>query len=352
MPIFDQGYQHWQGKLSGHGWRWLTITRQGFRTQSRAIWIRAMTWAALIPGLALAGFLILWGLLEQKYRAVLDIIPFLPEHVKLAPEQYRGPIWALAFKQFFVFELYLSMFLVMLVGPSLISKDLRFNALPLYFSKPLRRLDYFVGKFGVIAMFLGGVALVPAVIAYVLGVLFSLDLGVIRDTWWVLGRGLLYGLIIVVSAGTLMLALSSLSRKSLYVGAMWMGLWLVSGAVAGILADLVRADWCPAVSYTGNLYNLGEVLLDTENSWKQLEPRPPVQNVALGPSRPQGPPRGGAPKGPGQTPPPAPPPSRPPPTRNPEPEPPWYLSAGILAGLLGLSLCILTFRVKSLDRLR
>ena len=31
MPIFDQGYQHWQGTLSGHAWRWLTITRHGVR---------------------------------------------------------------------------------------------------------------------------------------------------------------------------------------------------------------------------------------------------------------------------------------------------------------------------------
>jgi hypothetical protein len=35
-----------------------------------------------------------------------------------------------------------------------------------------------------------------------------------------------------------------------------------------------------------------------------------------------------------------------------EPNPPWYWSAGVLAGLFGLSLCILTTRVKSLDRLR
>ena len=31
MPIFDQGYQHWSGTLSGHSWRWLTITRHGVR---------------------------------------------------------------------------------------------------------------------------------------------------------------------------------------------------------------------------------------------------------------------------------------------------------------------------------
>ena len=74
------------------------------------------------------------------------------------------------------------MILVLLVGPGLISQDLRFNALPLYFSRPLRRFDYFLGKLGVIGFFLGAVAIVPAVVAYVLGVVFSLDLGVVRDT--------------------------------------------------------------------------------------------------------------------------------------------------------------------------
>ena len=34
------------------------------------------------------------------------------------------------------------------------------------------------------------------------------------------------------------------------------------------------------------------------------------------------------------------------------PQYPWAWSAGILAGLLGLSVCTLSARVKSLDRLR
>ena len=31
MPIFDQGYQHWTGPLSGHAWRWLAVARHGVR---------------------------------------------------------------------------------------------------------------------------------------------------------------------------------------------------------------------------------------------------------------------------------------------------------------------------------
>jgi hypothetical protein len=34
------------------------------------------------------------------------------------------------------------------------------------------------------------------------------------------------------------------------------------------------------------------------------------------------------------------------------PEYPWYWSAGVLAVLFGLSVCILNFRIRSLDRLK
>ena len=75
------------------------------------------------------------------------------------------------------------MILIVLVGPSLISQDLRFNALPLYLSRPLRRIDYLLGKLGVIGAFLGLVIIVPCLVAYVLGLLFSLDLTIVRDTY-------------------------------------------------------------------------------------------------------------------------------------------------------------------------
>ena len=109
-------------------------------------------------------------------------------------------------------------------------------------TSPVRfaRIDYFLGKLGVIAALVAAVAVLPAVAAYVLGVCFSLDLTVIRDTWRLLPASILYGLVIVVSAGTLMLALSSLSRRSLYVGIAWVGLWIISSAVAAVLSGIQR----------------------------------------------------------------------------------------------------------------
>ena len=99
----------------------------------------------------------------------------------------------------------------------------------------MRRIDYFVGKLGVIAVFLGLVTIVPVVMAFLLGYGFSLDPLVIKDTWRVLAGSLGFGIVVVVSAGTLMLAISSLSRNSRYVGAMWIGVWIVSSVASSVL---------------------------------------------------------------------------------------------------------------------
>jgi hypothetical protein len=83
-----------------------------------------------------------------------------------------------------------------------------------------------------------------------------------------------------------------------------------------------RKDWRPLISYTANLSRLGEQLLGTAKAWQKISLlRPPDERERFvydytGPQY------------------------------------PWYWSAGVLAGLLGLSAWILNRRVRSLDRLK
>jgi ABC-2 type transport system permease protein len=325
MPIFDQGYQHWHGKLSSPAWRWLTITRRGVRSQLKNRGVRLTVLGAWLPALALATFLALWGLIEQKSKLIMPLLGLfqnLPPEIMEGPRSFRLTFWTIAYQFFFQFEMFFAMILVLLVGPELISQDIRFNAIPLYFSRPLRRMDYFAGKLGVIAVYLGAVAIVPALLAYVLGVAFSLDISVVRDTFWLLLGSIGYGLVIVFSAGTLMLAISSLSRNSRYVGAFWGGMWIVTYMLAGILSDSIKTRWCPLLSYTNNLGRMRDLLLNTDSAWHQIgqlmDPRRREANLRgfMGPTY------------------------------------PWYWSLAVLAGLFGISLWILTTRVKSLDRLK
>ncbi|MFO0810481.1 MAG: hypothetical protein U0746_17790 [Gemmataceae bacterium] len=236
MPIFDQGYQHWNGPLSGHAWRWLAVARHGIRATLKNRFVRLFLFVAWMPAVALVAALAVWGLLEQQSESILAFLrPILPTAMIGKPQDFRAPIWTVLFSFFFKAELAVALFLVMVVGPTLVSRDLRFNAFPLYFARPLRRIDYFAGKLGVIGFFLAATQVVPAVVAYLVGVAFSLDINVVRDTHRLLWAGALYGLVITVSAGTLMLALSSLSRRSIYVAIAWAGFVFLTLMVSGIL---------------------------------------------------------------------------------------------------------------------
>jgi ABC-2 type transport system permease protein len=382
MPIFDQGYQHWKGPLSSHAWRWFAITRHGVRIGFQGRVFRMVLLVSLLPAVALATALCLWGLIERQSDLVAGLVPilvsfqFLGPGVATDPKMYRVEIWTLCFNLFFSIELTLSMILIVLVGPSLISQDLRFNAFPLYLSRPMRRIDYLGGKLGVIAAFLGLAIIVPCLLTYGLGLLFTFDLTILKDTYRLLFASVAYGLVIIFVSGMLILALSSLSRSSRWVALFWLGIWLVSGFASGALEGLQvaqrerahfqrvaeiqtkrpadetreerrrrveamradqksrvetmqmeqmeasKTDWRPLISYTANLSRIGRQLLGTDAAWQKLsEMQPPPMRERflaqwLGPQY------------------------------------PWYWSAGVLVGLFGVSAGILSLSVRSLDRLR
>lgn len=370
MPIFDQGYQHWDGRLSGQAARWLPIVRRGVAVGFGNRWLRLTLLSAFGPPFLLTGFLALWGLFEQKSSFITPFLIFLqnlPEELKDGPRGYRTTIWTLAFRQFFEIQLFFPMLLVLLVGPELISQDLRFNAIPLYLSRPVRRFEYFLGKLGVIAAFLSAVMIAPVLAAFAAGYAFSLDPRVVIDTARVLVASLAFSAIVVLSAGLLMLAFSSLSRNSRFVGAMWLGFWFIGSMASGVLQTTVGAEWCPLVSYTNNLNRIRDALLDADTSWDRITSLSQISPRKFpGPMGPFGPRRHRSrvitvtPEGR---------PARDHNGREPDEDPsrgrnrldrspwapetyPWTWSAGVLAGLAVLSILVLTTRVRGLDRLR
>jgi ABC-2 type transport system permease protein len=382
MPVFDQGYQHWQGRRAGHAWRWLAIARQGIRSQIKNRWTKYVVILSLSPALALVVFLAMWGLLEQRSDAVKPFLfvfqGLLPGEVLAGPRAFRPTIWTVAFHVFYSVEVWVAVVLVLLVGPDLISQDLRYNATPLYLSRPLRRRDYFLGKLAVIVGFVGAVTVLPAALAYVVGVAFSLEWGVVADTWRVGLGAIAFGFVVAVSSGLLMLAFSSLSKNSRQVAMLWIGLILVGDMVAYVLSESVnRFDaekpW-RAASYLGDLHRVQEVMLGTEAAMGQLdrafkESFLAARRLARGPFFPM--PgrglrlfRGGGGEDPHLA-------EQPPwmegyARSGVEPDPnktlpflawlrsddPAPLAGAVLAGLGAISLAVLSSRIKSLDRLR
>src|SRR5215218_2470750 len=110
MPIFDQGYQHWNGPLSGHGARWLVVTRHGVKALLKSWIVRLMLFVAWLPAIALVVFLVLWGLVEQQVASVVEFLRGTALGAFLdRPTDFRAAVWTIAYTVFFKVELYYSM---------------------------------------------------------------------------------------------------------------------------------------------------------------------------------------------------------------------------------------------------
>jgi hypothetical protein len=194
------------------------------------------------------------------------------------------------------------------------------------------------------------VTIVPSIAAYVLGVLFSLDFAIIKDTFPLLLASIAYGLIIAASAGTLIpRAVVPLPQLALRGD-------VLARRVAGHRrhfdrAARDRARRPPArnppppsrrpeqlrrartrsrshrlggllVSYSANLARVGEEMLGTPAAWEKLanlRPGPELDMARM---------------------------------RNISVQFPWTWSAGVLLALFGVSVWILNRSIKSLDRLK
>ena len=394
MPIFEQGYQHWDGELRGHTWRWLAVTKQGIRTQMGGWVIRILLILAWLPALVMVVALALWGLIEQGSSIVEPLVRFfnLPPGLLGDPVEYRTMVWTFIFRvYYYVAGFKFSMIMVAIIGPGLISKDLRYNAMPLYLSRPLRRRDYLLGKLGVIVYGVSLVSVVPPVAAYIIGALFTFDAGVIADTYHLLFGIIGYGLTIAVTAGVIMLAFSSLTKNSSYIVLFWVGFWFIADTVVLIIAviwlaiqtheiqldlqqsaeqvreirreepatpeamrdqkrrlkqaeeerdrerekaereiaELGRNNWFHLLTYSGNIDRLETSFLGTDSALDKLAKllRNPLGGEADG-------------EEPLEV------------TQFRGPRDSWHSSAGVLLGLMAVSGFILNRRVRSLDRLK
>ncbi len=118
-------------------------------------------------------------------------------------------------------------FVTIYVGAGLIAADRRANALQLYLSKPLTRWEYVAGKLAILFVFLVLVTFVPAMTLLLVQIGFAGSLTFVRQNLYLVPAITLFSLVQVLLASCTILALSSLSNSSRFVGIMYAGLDLL-----------------------------------------------------------------------------------------------------------------------------
>lgn len=258
MPVNDLGYRTWNGEITSPYTRWLTIAMAGIKIVFKSQWIKRLMFVAWAPALAVGALFFFYEqyvensdgynrsvgetreITDHDIRELRNSIWFWSmfatagetktaiEVMSMEPNKARGYVWSfILMKMLRGYSGGMVLMLVGLIAPSLISKDIRSRAFLFYFSKPISRWDYLIGKFATVGFFLGFVTILPALGLYLFGVALSPNLSVIFDTWDLPFRVVAACLIVIVPSCLLGLMLSSLTSESRFAGFAWFTVWIL-----------------------------------------------------------------------------------------------------------------------------
>ena len=259
MPIHDQGYRRYAGQRLPVGRAWMVIARTGVRTLLGRRAFIGLLLLAWLPFLVRA---------VQMYLAVN-----LPQAAVLLPT-------ALTFRQFLAQQEVFLFFMTIYAGSGLVANDRRVNALQIYLSKPLTRVEYIFGKFVVLATFLLLVTWVPAVALLLVQILFSGSFSFFLGNPQLLPAITLFSIIQVITISTTILALSSLSKNARYVAFLYAALIFFSQAMMIIMIVVTRTRllW---ISVPNDLNMVADVIFGVTTVRAAASPFPPFLMLFL-----------------------------------------------------------------------
>ncbi|HLL69654.1 MAG TPA: ABC transporter permease [Micromonosporaceae bacterium] len=124
-------------------------------------------------------------------------------------------------------------------APELVSRDLGAGVLPLYFSRPLRRLDYPLAKLASLTSAVWLLIVGPLLLMYAGGA-FSRDDGLL-GAWRELGDlvpGLLYAAMYAIVLSSLALLVASAAKRRAFAAGAVVAAFLITTPVVGVLIEL------------------------------------------------------------------------------------------------------------------
>jgi ABC-type transport system involved in multi-copper enzyme maturation permease subunit len=238
--IHDQSYRRYGGARERPGRAWSVIASAG---------IRAMVRRRVFLGLLVMAWIPFVVRTVQIYFAIR--MPQAGRLLAVSPQTFRH----------FLDQQGIFIFLITIwAGAGLIANDRRANALQIYLSKPLSRAEYVIGKLAVPVFFLLLITWVPAMLLLIMQVALSGSLAFIGAHIYLFPAVTLFALLQVLVASLAMLALSSLSTSSRFVGIMFTAVVLFTDALYGMVYAITGSNSVSWISFPASLAQLGDVI--------------------------------------------------------------------------------------------
>jgi ABC-2 type transport system permease protein len=249
MAVYEQTYKPYTGKLTPDWNRFLIIPRHTLR-----------------------------GVFNSKLFTAFYVICFLPLLIEAVLIYLHHNVTALAimnlnarqlipidgsFFQYFVnIQGGFAFFVALLVGPPLVSRDLRNNALPLYLCRPFSRTEYVMGKMSVLIILLSWITWVPQLLMFLFQSYLE-GFAWFRSNLWIASGIVIGGLVWILLLGLLSQTVSALLKWRIVASGAMLGLVFIPSVFAGIVNFIFQTRWANIISLFGLMGNVTAGLFGT-----------------------------------------------------------------------------------------
>ena len=239
MAVYEHTYKQYLGKLTPEWSRFLVIPRHAFRDVFKSKLFTAFFVVCFIPLLIEAILIYLHHNVNALAILKVDVRELIP-------------IDASFFQTFVNLQGTFAFFVTLLVGPPLVARDLRNNALPLYLCRPFSRTEYVLGKMSVLLILLSAITWVPQLL------LFLFQSYLEGASWFVNNLSLASAIFIGSVVWILLLALlsqavSALVKWRVIASAALLGIFFIPSVFGEVVNQLFLTRW-------GNIISLGALI--------------------------------------------------------------------------------------------
>jgi ABC-2 type transport system permease protein len=249
MAVYEQTYKPYKGKLTPDWSRFLILPRNTLR-----------------------------GVFNSKLFTAFYVICFLPSLIEAVLIYLHHNITALAimnlnarqlipidgsfFQTWVVVQGAFAFVVAILVGPPLVSRDLRNNALPLYLCRPFSRTEYVMGKMSVLLILLSWITWVPQLLMFLFQSYLE-GFAWLKSNLWIASGIIIAGLVWTLLLALLSQTISAVVKWRIVASGAMLGIVIIPSVFAGIVNVLFQTRWANIISLSALMWNITAGLFGT-----------------------------------------------------------------------------------------
>ena len=250
MAVYKRGYERYQGPMTGHWGRFMVLPR--------------FAWQKIFQH-RIVGVLLVLAMIWPLLCAIFIYLSNHADLLKGATRQFQNFVQVNGnfFIVFMSFQGAFATILAAFTGPGLIAPDLANNALPLYFSRPISRLDYAIARLVTLLGLLSLITWIPGLL------LFGVQVGMAGSDWfygnWRLALGIVAGFALwILLVSLVAMASSAYARMKAVSGGLVLGFFFILSGISGMVNGIFRVTWGNALSPLWTCSRIWYALFDVE----------------------------------------------------------------------------------------